>query len=54
MAASAGETETVELLLEKGADITMKDAEKSNVLHAAMGQNLTEEALLRVMMTVMS
>ena len=48
MAASSGGTDTVELLMEKGADVTMKDFEKSNVLHAAMGHTLTEEALLTV------
>ena len=46
LAASEGNTETVQLLLEKGADINMKDKDENTALHLAAGYGQTETVQL--------
>ena len=48
LAASVGGTETVQLLMDRGADITLKDVELRSPLHAAIGSSATLEALIKV------
>ena len=48
MAASVGGTETTQLLMDKGADVTLKDVELRSPLHAATGHFKTMEVLLKV------
>ena len=49
LAASVGGTATVQLLMDRGADITLKDMELHSPLHVAIGQeNSTMEALIKV------
>ena len=48
LASSAGATEVVAILMEKGGDVTIKDIEGNSVLHAANGFTATTEALLKV------
>ena len=54
LAASAGGTATVKLLMDRGADITLKDVELRSPLHAAIvdGDSSTMEALLKVIRSV--
>ena len=48
LAASVGGTETVQLLMDRGADITLKDVELRSPLHVAIGNSATMEALIKV------
>ena len=48
LAASVGGTETVQLLMDRGADITLKDVEMRSPLHVAIGNSATMEALIKV------
>lgn len=48
MAASSGATETVELLISRGANITAKNLAMKSVLHSAVGHDNTIDALLKV------
>ena len=48
LAASNGASDTVKLLLERGADVTVKDMGMSTMLHAAVGSADTIEVLLKV------
>lgn len=48
LAASVGATETVQLLMDRGADITLKDVELRSPLHVAIGNTATMEALMKV------
>ena len=48
LAASVGGTETVQLLMDQGADITLKDEELRSPLHVAIGHSATMEALIKV------
>ena len=43
-----GGTETVHLLMDRGADVTLKDVELRSVLHAAIGNSSTMEVLTKV------
>ena len=54
LAASAGGTDTVQLLMDRGADVTLKDVELRSPLHAAIadGDSSTMEALLKVIRLV--
>ena len=48
MAASSGATETVELLIERGANITAKNVGMKTILHSAVGHNNAINAILKV------
>ena len=48
LAASVGGTETVQVLMDKGADVTRKDVELRSPLHAATGHVKTMEVMLKV------
>lgn len=48
MAASSGATETVELLIERGANITAKNVGMKTILHSAVGHNSAITAILKV------
>lgn len=48
LAASVGGTETVQLLMDRGADITLKDMELRSALHVAIGNTSTMDALMKV------
>ena len=48
LAASVGGTETVQLLMDRGADLTLKDMELRSALHVAIGNTNTMEALMKV------
>ena len=48
LASSVGGTATVQLLLDRGADITLKDVELRSPLHVAIGNTPTMEALVKV------
>ena len=50
LAASVGGTATVQLLMDRGSDITLKDVELRSPLHAAIehGNSSTMEALIKV------
>lgn len=48
LAASVGGTETVQLLMDRGADITLKDVELRSPLHVAIGNSATMEVLIKV------
>ena len=48
LAASEGGTSTVQLLMDRGADITLKDVELRSALHVAIGNSSTMEALIKV------
>ena len=48
LAASEGGTATVQLLMDRGADITLKDVELRSALHVAIGNSSTMEALIKV------
>lgn len=48
LAASVGGTATVQILLDRGADITLKDVELRSPLHVAIGNSSTMEALIKV------
>ena len=54
LAASAGGTATVQLLMDRGADVTLKDVELRSPLHVAIadGNSSTMEALLKVIRLV--
>ena len=54
LAASAGGTDTVQLLMDRGADVTLKDVELRSPLHVAIadGNSSTMEALLKVIRLV--
>ena len=54
LAASAGGTATVQLLMDRGADVTLKDVELRSPLHIALadGDSSTMEALLKVIRLV--
>ena len=54
LAASAGGTATVQSLMDRGADITLKDVELRSPLHVAIadGNSSTMEALLKVIRLV--
>ena len=54
LAASAGGTDTVKLLMDRGADVTLKDVELRSPLHVAIadGNSSTMEALLKVIRLV--
>ena len=56
LAASAGGTATVQLLMDRGADVTLKDVELRSPLHVAIadGNSSTMEALLKVIRLVIS
>ena len=47
-AATKGGTDTVQLLLERGADVTTKNVEQQSVLHAAVPHVNVMELLLKV------
>jgi hypothetical protein len=49
LAAANGHSTTVDLLLEKGADLTVKDNQGQNIIHAAaaLGQDNVLQLLLR-------
>ena len=48
MAADQGAVDVVKLLMERGADVTIRDTELQSVLHAAVGHPRAMEALLQV------
>ena len=48
LASSVGGTETVQLLMDRGADITLKDVELRSPLHVAIGNSATMEVLMKV------
>ena len=48
LAASVGGTATVQILMDRGADITLKDVELRSPLHVAIGNSSTMEALTKV------
>lgn len=54
LAASAGGTATVQILMDRGGDITLKDVELRSPLHVAIadGNSSTTEALLKVIRLV--
>ena len=52
MAAASGATESVRLLMERGADVTVKDYGMTSMLHAAVGCAETIEVLLQVRSTL--
>lgn len=43
-----GGTETVQLLMDRGADIALKDVELRSPLHVAIGNSATMEVLMKV------
>ncbi len=47
-AAAKGGVDTVQLLLERGADVTVKSVEQRSVLHAAVPHTSVMELLLKV------
>ena len=47
-AASHGAVDVVKLLMERGADVTIRDTELQSVLHAAVGHPRVMEILLQV------
>lgn len=47
-AADNGAVDVVNLLMERGADVTIRDTELQSVLHAAVGHPRAMEALLQV------
>ena len=51
LAASEGGTATVQLLMDRGADVTLKDVELRSALHVAIGNSSTMEALVKVIIT---
>ena len=48
MAASYGASSAVHLLMERGADVTIRDTSLRSVLHAGVGDVKSMEALLQV------
>lgn len=48
LASAVGGLESVKVLLEFSADVTVKDFNLRSVLHLAIGHNMTLEALLKV------
>ena len=48
MAAENGANDVVKLLMERGAEVTIRDTELRSVLHAAVGHPRAMEALLQV------
>ena len=48
MAAENGAFDAVKLLMERGADVTIRDTELRSVLHAAVGHPRVMETLLQV------
>ena len=48
MAASYGADSVVKLLMERGADVTIRDTSLRSMLHAAVGDVKSMEALLQV------
>ena len=48
LASLVGGTATVQLLMDRGADITLKDVELRSPLHVAIGNTPTMEALVKV------
>lgn len=48
MAASYGADSVVEVLMERGADVTIRDTSLKSMLHAAVGDFKSMEALLQV------
>ena len=48
LAASVGGTATIQVLMDRGADITLKDVELRSPLHVAIGHSSAMEVLTKV------